>query len=96
MASIQEVKEGLSVCRDFARSASKRGNRIHKDTLDDNKQRMRALEGICGDCPNLRIEYRRRLYREVIMRCEARQSPIIIYKNTDLGQVPNCTSKPLN
>lgn len=95
MATEQQVREGLRVCRQYASAFGRRGARTHKDTLFENMLRTRALEGICGDCPNLQIEiYKGHIYMEVTLRCLTGESILNMQRKTDLGQTPVCPSKP--
>lgn len=67
--------------------------RYHKEARQANVARMRAIEGLCGQCENVTM-------REIItagsrqkgvqLGCLARCSPLELYLQTPLGEIPSC------
>jgi len=92
MATEHEVSIARSVIRRFASKAVKRHSRIHDDAMEDNANRRRALDGVCGHCKHLKIETIRTFTgtQSVKLRCNASLSPLLLYENTDLGKTPIC------
>ena len=66
-------------------------SRIHKDAALDNIHRLRAIDGgICGQCPNVRLEVTKGHRQLVEVRCWGKYSPLMMYRQTELGKIPEC------
>lgn len=93
MATKSEVKRAKEICRQIQLAASKRHVRIHIESTDDNANRLRALEGICGDCQHLLIEPNLTGTRKGVgLRCTEGISPLNLFRDTELGEIPQCDS----
>lgn len=70
---------------------SKRGARIHQIAWEDNENRRRSLEGLCGGCDNMRIELFSSNGRDrVKIVCTTGNNPAKLYYNTPLGTSAEC------
>ncbi len=86
------ISRAISDLRSEAGKVGKRGARIHDRVLDVNLHRIRALEGICGNCDTLKIDFEiRDGHKRVILRCEKGLSPVDLYRNTDFGKEAKCS-----
>ena len=86
-----DVKEALGILRSNQRRATKPHARTHVDAIAMNAERIRALSGICGRCPNIRLQKLYQDGRQVIeVSCRAGFSPVSLYQKTPLGEIPNC------
>lgn len=95
MATEHQVREAMGILRKYSQTSSRRHSRAHSETLDENRHRLRALEGLCGECPNLNVEFQLGYIGRITkIRCAAGLSPLNLYKNTDLGVFPLCPAKP--
>lgn len=88
------VDEARSVIR---RNQARPGRPHHGDagvrevSQDDNANRGRALDGLCGGCTNLLPEVKGEgKYAQVRLQCRANLSPLDLYRKTDLGQAADC------
>lgn len=71
--------------------ASRRNQRLHGNQQEKNVQQMRALEGLCGNCTNLKpLLSQASPNASVELRCSANLSPVNLYRNTPLGQEAIC------
>ena len=70
---------------------SKPHSRIHDDAALDNVNKLRALEGLCGECDNLKLEFPRKDGKDrVFLDCSKGHSPLALYENTPLGEQASC------
>ena len=70
---------------------SKPHHRLHSNAASDNVNRLRALEGLCGECVNLELKFARRDGKDVvILGCSQGYSPVALYGNTPLGEEASC------
>ncbi len=54
-------------------------------------QRLRALEGICGECSNVELQFDHNQGKDRVgIRCTVGYSPIVLYENTPLGGQASC------
>lgn len=88
----ERLSEAIRILRANQRDVGKRHNRIHNEAADDNVHRLRALDGgICGDCRYLKLgTYRGDGRVRVQVRCAAGNSPVALYRHTELGIIPTC------
>ncbi len=85
------VKEAKRVIRNIQSLVDKRHRRVHMDALEDNSNRLRAINGLCGDCVNLRAYKKFQQGKERIsLHCEVFHNPMDLYRNTELGQKAEC------
>lgn len=61
--------------------------------MEDNANRLRALNGICGQCEHLTTKFKKRDGKtRVILKCDAKKSPLALYQKTEIGELPDCPS----
>ena len=59
--------------------------------FEDNINRLRALEGLCGQCVNLRLRFGRVDGKNVVdVLCNKNHNPVNLYDNTLMGQEAIC------
>jgi hypothetical protein len=65
---------------------------IIPQTAEENGQRIRALDGLCGDCAFLKVEIVEHKGRKrVALECFRNNSPVGLYRRTPLGEVAECS-----
>ena len=91
METEQQVSKAKDVVRDLLARLSKPHHRIHGETAEDNVQRLRALEGLCGGCANLNLRFGRKDGKNIAtLGCEKGFSPVALYGGTPLGEKAVC------
>ncbi len=91
MASSSELMQATSALRDFSNRAFRRGARVHPEALIISQHSLRAIEGICGGCENLKAPLRfRDGKRTAVLQCIAGIDPVRIHRQTNLGQQASC------
>lgn len=91
MAKERDVRRANKVLRDFRSRIGNRRSRIHKEAMWSNMQRQRALDGLCGDCKNLKIRIRGRgIARGVQLYCTKKHLPVELYAGVPLGRKADC------
>jgi len=91
MAGEREVSAALSRLRALQSSASKRGAHTRDNARVMNVERIRALEGLCGNCVNLDLTYTKKDGKNVVqVGCKRGLNPQTLYMNTPLGQKAEC------
>jgi len=87
----QRIADAKEVLHRLLGRYSKPHSRIHDDAALDNVNRLRALEGLCGECANLKIGFARRDGKDrVALGCSKGCSPSALYGNTPLGEQASC------
>jgi hypothetical protein len=87
----QRIGEAKYVIHDLLQTFGKRHTRIHKDAAGGNTQRLRALEGLCGQCQFVEVDIRRINGKMGVgIGCDKGLSPIKLYENTPLGEEASC------
>jgi hypothetical protein len=91
MESEARIREARKVMRAFITRGTQRNGRVHDNAQDDTQNRMRALDGICGQCEFLQLYFDRQHGKEVVrLACNAGKSPLDLYRNTEMGQTATC------
>lgn len=91
MVREREVQEGRKVLRELLERRSRRHPRFHTSAAEDAFARLRALDGICGSCQNVKISvYYKDGKRVVGVNCKAGHSPLKLYYNTPIGEEADC------
>jgi len=92
MAKEWEVLVARSVLREFRRKINSKNVRVNRATLENNNYKLRALDGICGNCQNLGIQISDNgNFRGVSLSCIKRHNPIELYASTPLGETAKCS-----
>jgi len=87
----REVTQAKVVLRRFFGLRTKRHDRIHDQAAEDNADRLRALEGLCGQCKSLVINFGHRDGKDtVVLVCKKGYLPTALYANTLMGQEAFC------
>ena len=69
----------------------KRGVRIHQQAAEDATHRLRSLEGICGDCKNMRLDFFTADNKKTVeVHCCRGHKPLNLYADTPYGQDADC------
>ncbi|OGM06607.1 hypothetical protein A3E15_02100 [Candidatus Woesebacteria bacterium RIFCSPHIGHO2_12_FULL_42_9] len=91
----QEIVAAKNVLRSFLRRGGKHhmhGVRIHRQAAEDNLNRLRALEGLCGRCVNLELRISRLDGKDiVVVGCRNGFIPSELYFNTPMGKTAECS-----
>ena len=88
-----EGSEALKILRGLQYAKSNKKSRIHHDSLFGNANRIRALEGLCGQCIHLQLSKEHFDGRQrVDINCSKGLSPVSLYANTPLGTNASCLS----
>ncbi len=91
MANERDIRRAGKVLRGFRSRIGKRNSRIHRDTMWRNVQRQRALDGLCGDCNDLKIRIKGRgVAKGVELNCPE-NTPVELYTRVPLGQKADCS-----
>lgn len=92
METERQIEKGKEVIRSILRRhGGKKRHRVHLEAAEDNVHRLRALEGICGNCKNVKVEIVRRDGKDTTsVYCRAGHSPLELYYDTPLGEYPGC------
>jgi len=91
MSKEAQIESGIEAVKTLLRRHGKKGHRIHMEAAEDNMNRLRALEGICGKCKNINVEIIPRDGKKTAtIRCKKGHSPLNLYYDTPLGETPNC------
>ncbi|PJE67523.1 hypothetical protein COU95_01950 [Candidatus Shapirobacteria bacterium CG10_big_fil_rev_8_21_14_0_10_40_9] len=90
-----EIRQAVSALRKQQARISKKGARIHDETMAERVARLRALENseTCGGCQGLKIEIEEKgRPGGVKLRCQLGGSPLDLHRleKTPLGEVPEC------
>ncbi|MFV1917458.1 MAG: hypothetical protein ACC618_03200 [Patescibacteria group bacterium] len=98
MSKERDIHRANKVLRKFRSRIGSRRSRIHKDTMESNLQKQNALDGLCGDCKNLKIKIRGGgVARSVELYCTKKHIPVELYAGVPLGQKADCPdSTPRN
>ena len=69
----------------------KRGMRFHQQAAEDTTHRLRSLEGICGNCTNMRLEFFKADRKQMVeVHCCRGHKPLNLYADTPYGQDADC------
>ena len=69
----------------------KRRMRFHQLAADNMMQRLRSLDGICGDCRNMQLEFFTAEGKKLVeVNCCRGHDPVELYAATPLGQEADC------
>lgn len=91
MESERRIIEAKKIIRRFLNRGIKRHSRVHVDALDDGRNKLRALDGLCGHCENILTEPHYRDGKETVrLKCEKGLSPLILYQSTPLDEEASC------
>lgn len=87
-----DILKAKSRMRDLlSRRGVKKGVRIHQQAADNMMQRLRSLDGICGDCKNMQLEFFTSEGKKLVdVLCLSGHDPVQVYANTPLGQQAEC------
>lgn len=87
-----DILRAKATMRDLlSRRGVKRGVRIHQQAAEDTLQRLRSLEGICGNCQNMQLEFFRADDKDMVeVHCCKGHRPHRLYGDTPFGQKPDC------
>ena len=87
----RQVSRAKAVLRDLMRRYGKPHHRIHKQAADDNQNRLRALDGICGKCVNLELKFPHLDGKNrVVLECKKGHNPVALYGKTPMGEQAFC------
>jgi len=90
METEKRIDRAKAVMRGLLGRYGKPHHRNHGGAALDNVNRLRALEGLCGHCANLELEFRRRDGKEVVvLDCEKEHSPVALY-DIQVGEKVSC------
>ncbi|MFH1863575.1 MAG: hypothetical protein ABIJ85_01505 [bacterium] len=91
METEQRIAAAKEVLHRLQGRYSKPHSRIHDDAALDNVNRLRALEGLCGECDSLKLGFPHRDGKDrVALGCSKGYSPSALYENTPLGEQASC------
>ena len=87
----RQISEGIKTLKVTLGSLSQRGRRYHRSAAEDDLQRLRALEGLCGHCERVMVKVVKvdRRMRTAI-DCQAGYSPLDLYYNTPMVEEADC------
>jgi hypothetical protein len=89
------VNDGKKIIRDL-QNRSMGGhvrNTVNNDVAELNSARLRALNGLCGNCVYLTV-FRKNQDNKVMasLDCGAHKDPVDLYMKTELGEKAECAS----
>ncbi len=91
METEQRIKRAKEVVRGLLGRYGKPHHRIHSEAALDNVNRLRALEGLCGNCQNLELKFGDKDGKEIVtLFCAKKHFPTALYENTPLGESAHC------
>jgi len=95
METEQRIATAKEVLHRLQGRYSKPHSRIHDDAALDNVNRLRALEGLCGECDSLKLGLPHRDGKDrVVLGCSKGHSPLALYENTLFGEEAFCDGYP--
>ena len=69
--------------------------RMHTEAAEDNQNRLRALDGICGKCEFLDLKFLHFDGKDrVVLGCKKGHLPVALYGKTPLGEQAFCEDYP--
>ena len=87
----RQISRAKAVLRDLMGRYVKPHNRIHKQAAEDNAERLRALDGICGKCEFLELKFPHLDGKNrVVLDCTKGHSPVALYGKTPMGEQAFC------
>lgn len=94
MERIQQINEAKRRLRKQNTRIGKKGNRMHPGRMQDNADRSRALDGVCGSCENLILKFDYIAGSDsVSLMCRANSDPLDLYRQTDIFDTPECPDR---
>lgn len=91
METEQRIATAKEVLHRLQGRYSKPHSRIHDDAALDNANKLRALEGLCGGCTNLKLKFVHRDGKDrVFLGSRPGYSPLTLYENTPIGEEAFC------
>lgn len=91
MARERDIERGKRVIKNLLRRRSGRNPRFHRGAAEENLHRLWALEGICGNCQDVKIKIFPKDGKKVTdVDCKAGHSPMDMYFKTSMGEDPDC------
>ena len=87
----RQISKAKGVIRSLMGRYDKPHHRIHKQAADDNVNRLRALDGICGRCINLELTFSHIDGKDrVVVKCSKKHIPSALYWKTPPGEEAVC------
>ena len=87
----RQISKAKGVIRSLMGRYDKPHTRIHKQAAEDNVNRLRALEGICGRCTNLDLKFLHIDAKDrVVLKCTKGHIPSALYWKTPPGEEAVC------
>lgn len=91
METEQQITAAKQVLRRLQARYTHPNARMHSPAAEDNVNRLRALEGLCGNCANLELRFSRRDGRDiVVVGCSKGDFSAALYERTPLGEEASC------
>lgn len=91
MESEQRIGQAIEVIHRFQGLYGKRGKRIHIQAAVENNARIAALEGLCGQCRNLKLRFGFKDGKEIAaLICKKNYSPLELYENVPFERPTSC------
>jgi hypothetical protein len=87
----RQITRAKQVLRNLMGDFIKPHPRMHTEAAEDNVNRLRALEGICGSCSNLDPRFSHIHGRDrVVLNCTKKHIPLALYRETPMGEEAVC------
>lgn len=91
MERAQEIKKAIKISKKISVNFAKRRSRVHSDALEINSFHRRALEGLCGRCRHININFSHKDGNDTAaLGCAMGYSPRGLYRETSLGEKAVC------
>lgn len=91
METEQRIAAAKEVLHRFLGRYTHRHSRIHDETALENVNRLRALDGLCGECTSLKLQFDHNQGKDLVgVGCNKGYSPVVLYDNTLPGEQASC------
>lgn len=92
MESEARIAQAKEVLHHLLKLHGEPHSRIHEETAEENAARLRALEGICGHCAVLRLDFFHHDGKNrIAVRCRKGFSPVNIHSDVNIGRGHSCS-----
>lgn len=97
MENQQNIEKAKSILRSIGGNPSQNRRSLGylDDTREKNSARLKALDGLCGSCPFLKVDIQmhsngNHIRKTVGLRCNKGYSPVDLYLNKNFRETPTC------
>jgi hypothetical protein len=91
LAAERDINKAKKILRRWRGQIGKPGLRQHNETRQNNLRKADALDGVCGSCQHLVINFHGWGRSKSVQLCCAKgNSPEVLHMDADIGVWPHC------